>query len=72
MLPGETMKPQHVMQLLPRQTEVRVIRVCVRVCGVITQQNALQETEEDHVENKLKVYIQIYRHTPTTDKTTDS
>lgn len=45
MLPGEAMQPQHVLQLLPRQTEVRVVGVCVRVGGVVTQQDALQ-TEE--------------------------
>lgn len=36
-LPGEAMQPQHVMKLLPRQTEVRVIGLRVRVCGVIAQ-----------------------------------
>lgn len=45
MLPGEAMEPQHVLQLLPRQTEVRVVGVCVRVGGVVAQQDALQ-TEE--------------------------
>ena len=47
MQPGVAMQPQHVVQLLPRQTEVGVIRVCVRVCGVVTQQDTLQEAEEE-------------------------
>lgn len=47
MLPGVAVQPQHVMQLLPGQTEIRVVGVCVRVRGVIGQQDALQETEEE-------------------------
>lgn len=48
------------MQLLSRQTEVRVIRVCIRVCGVITQQDILQETEEDYASSKPSVYVCNY------------
>lgn len=29
MLPGEAMQPEHVVELLPRQSEVGVIGVCV-------------------------------------------
>lgn len=47
MLPGEAMQPQHVVQLLPRQTEVGVVGVCVRICGVVTQQDTLRETEKE-------------------------
>lgn len=47
MLPGEAMEPQHVLQLLPGQTEVRVVGVCVRVGGVITEQDALQQTQDE-------------------------
>lgn len=46
LLPGETMESQHVMQLLPRQTEAGIIRVRVGVCGVVAQQDVLQEAEE--------------------------
>lgn len=55
MLPGEAVEPQHVLQLLPRQTEVRVVGVRVRVGGVITQQDALQQTGEgmSHVKHRL-------------------
>lgn len=46
MLPGEAMEPQHVLQLLPGQNEVRVVGVCVGVGSVVTQQDALQQTED--------------------------
>lgn len=48
MLPGEAVEPQHVLQLLPRQTEVRVVGVCVGVGGVITQQDALRRNRGWH------------------------
>ena len=54
MLPGEAMQPQHVVQLLPWQTEVGVVRVCVRVCGVVTQQDTLQETERERGRKEWK------------------
>lgn len=55
MLPGEAMEPQHVLQLLPGQTEVRVVGVCVGVGSVVTQQDALQQTEDGmrHVKRRL-------------------
>lgn len=45
MLPHEPVQPQHVVQLLPGQDEPGIVGVCVRVCGVVRQQDALQHKD---------------------------
>lgn len=59
MLPGEAVEPQHVLQLLPGQAEVGVVGVCVRVGGVVAQQDAL-ERPEDGMSRAKKADLNVF------------